>query len=305
MIAAGTSQTLRQGGSFRSIRTGSKLLFGRMFEDWTIESTLFSPGGRVFCIASAGCSTLELAGRGHPVDAVDLNPVQVRYVRERVSGAVCREGIVDHHLRKARRFLSWFGPCKEELETFLCLQDPKEQIHFWETRLIHGIPAKLVELALHRWMLRFFYQEKFLKDLPVNFGQIIRKRFERSFSLHPNQSNHFVWRLLMGSDSPEKTKNAPITIVPNVHCDDAAHFLESGPPARYDGFSLSNILDGAEADYAKRLWHAVERASRPGAVIVLRSFQEPENEKESFWASQDRAMLWGRIVVCKKESILE
>ena len=274
-----------------------------MFEDWTIESSLFSPGGKVFCIASAGCTTLELAARGHLVDAVDLNPAQAHYLKERISGTTYREGKVDHYLRKVRRFLSWIGPGREQLEKFLLLRDPAEQIHFWKTRLIPGMHAKLLDVALKRFVFRFLNHEKCLETPSAQFGQIIRKRLERSFGIHPNRTNDYAWRRLLDRESPEQPAKAPITIVPRVYCNDAVHFRESRPPGRYDGFSLSNILDGAEEDYAKRLWSAVRRAAKPGAVSVLRSFHEPANDGESFWASQDRAMLWGRIIVCKRESL--
>src|SRR5690348_12983972 len=47
------------------------VLFGRMHEDWSIEASLFPPGSRVLCIASAGCTALALADRGNIVTAVD------------------------------------------------------------------------------------------------------------------------------------------------------------------------------------------------------------------------------------------
>src|SRR5687768_12321771 len=58
-----------------------ELLFGRMYEDSAVELGAFEPGGRVFCIASAGCTAFDLAGRGDDVTAVDINPAQVEYVR--------------------------------------------------------------------------------------------------------------------------------------------------------------------------------------------------------------------------------
>jgi hypothetical protein len=53
---------------------------------------------------------------------------------------------------------------------------------------------------------------------------------------------------------------------------EAAAYLESVPPRSFDGFALSNILDGVDAAGEARLLAAVERAARPGAVAVLRSF---------------------------------
>ena len=73
--------TAWQNGRFRAARAGPrKLLFGCMYEDAEIELRAFQPGGRIFCIASAGCTAMKLAAR-HTVVAVDINPVQVAYVQ--------------------------------------------------------------------------------------------------------------------------------------------------------------------------------------------------------------------------------
>ena len=80
--------TAWQNGGFRAARAGRrKLLFGCMYEDAAIELRVFQPRGRVFCIASAGCTAMKLAAH-HTVVAVDINPVQVAYVQERLGGAV-------------------------------------------------------------------------------------------------------------------------------------------------------------------------------------------------------------------------
>jgi S-adenosylmethionine:diacylglycerol 3-amino-3-carboxypropyl transferase len=133
------------------------LMFGRMFEDWSVEARLFPPGGRVFCIASAGCTAIALAARGHDVTAVD--------------GSV-----------------------------------------------------NVVEAG-------------------------------------------------------------------------AAEYLEACPAQSFDAFTLSNILDTADSNDAGRLGAAIQRAARPGAVAILRSFAEPATRDEDGWARQDRALLWGSIKV--------
>ena len=73
--------TAWQNGRFRAGRAGPrKLLFGCMYEDAEIELRAFQPGGRIFCIASAGCTAMRLAAH-HTVVAVDINPVQLAYVQ--------------------------------------------------------------------------------------------------------------------------------------------------------------------------------------------------------------------------------
>ena len=76
---------------------------------------------------------------------------------------------------------------------------------------------------------------------------------------------------------------------------DAVEYLESCPAGLFGAFTLSNIGDSAGAAYMTRLTDAVARAATPGAVIVDRSFAEPENVDDEQWARRDRAMLWGRI----------
>ena len=42
-----------------------KLLFGCMYEDAAIELRVFQSGGRIFCIASAGCTAMKLAAQSY------------------------------------------------------------------------------------------------------------------------------------------------------------------------------------------------------------------------------------------------
>ena len=107
--------TAWQSGGFRAARAGSrKLLFGCMYEDAEIELRAFQPDGRIFCIASAGCTAMKLAV-SHTVVAVDINPVQVAYVQERLGGAAIQRGSAERilaicaHPRASRRMAQTKG----------------------------------------------------------------------------------------------------------------------------------------------------------------------------------------------------
>ncbi len=80
---------------------------------------------------------------------------------------------------------------------------------------------------------------------------VMRARMERCFGTHPNRTNPYVRALLVGELATEMPppRASGIRLVEA----DAATFLEQSPPASFDGFTLSNILDGASAAYRQRL----------------------------------------------------
>jgi S-adenosylmethionine:diacylglycerol 3-amino-3-carboxypropyl transferase len=84
-------ETPWQSGRFAGRPGPGKLLFGRVFEDSAIEATAFPAGSRVVCIASAGCTAIELSTT-RTVTAVDINPVQLAYAQRRAAGAPAEPG---------------------------------------------------------------------------------------------------------------------------------------------------------------------------------------------------------------------
>jgi hypothetical protein len=59
------------------------------------------------------------------------------------------------------------------------------------------------------------------------------------------------------------------------------------------------MLDAAPPAFRERLLAAVRRAAAPGAVLVLRSFWEPDDPAAAEWAARDRSLLWGGIEVVR------
>jgi S-adenosylmethionine:diacylglycerol 3-amino-3-carboxypropyl transferase len=118
---------------------------------------------------------------------------------------------------------------------------------------------------------------------------------ERCFARHPNRSNPYARALFLG----ELADEAPPREAQRIAWAgaDAAEYLEAQPEASFDGFTLSNVLDGADAIYRARLIAAVKRAASTRAVSVLRSFAEPIDAREAERAADDRAMLWGIVDV--------
>ena len=270
-----------------------RILFGHMYEDPAIELRVFPPRSRVFCIASAGDIALELARR-HAVTAVDINPVQLAYARARLAGAAAERGTAERLLDLGRTLLPLAGWTRRVVEAFLSLNDPAEQLDFWRRKLDTRRFRAGVDSLLSLTALRWGYASPFLEVLPPRFGRVIRFRMERCFGRHPNADNPFARALLEG-EFPGSGGGARSEV--QLACADAAEFLERCPPASFDAFTLSNILDGATESYRERLLAAIQRAANPGAVVVLRSFREPTSDMTTNVAGDDRSMLWGIVDV--------
>ncbi len=288
------AETTWEHGRFDARRGPSAVLFGRMYEDAQIEHDAFRPGGRVFCIASAGCTAMKLAPR-HEVVAVDINPAQLAYAESRIAGGHCVRGTAERVMAFARAFAPAAGWSSSCLHRFLDLDDPAQQSAYWRRHLDTWRFRAALDALLSITALRAVYASPFLAFLPRRFGPVMRERMARCFARHPNRTNPYARALLLGelADEPPPPEARAIRL---VHAD-AAAYLEREPAASFDGFALSNILDGADAGYERRLVAAVKRTAAPDAVAVLRSFREPQSAEPTNRAPDDRAMLWGVVDV--------
>jgi S-adenosylmethionine:diacylglycerol 3-amino-3-carboxypropyl transferase len=286
--------TAWQNGRFRASAGPRKLLFGCMYEDAEIELGEFQPGGRIFCIASAGCTAMRLAAH-HKVVAVDINPVQVAYVRRRLGGGSVRRGSAERILDFARALAPLAGWNRGRVRAFLDLDDPEQQIVYWRRHLDTQRFRVAFSFLFSRLMLRTVYSAAFLDCLPANFGNVLRARMERCFALHPNRRNPYAHALLLGEMRSASNPSEPGQI--QLECADAADFLERQPAGSFTGFSLSNILDGTNAVYQQRLFAAMRHTAAPGSMAVLRSFREIQRSTRTNHAAEDRAMLWGVVDV--------
>ncbi|MGB8223284.1 MAG: DUF3419 family protein [Polyangiales bacterium] len=271
-----------------------QVLFGRMYEDPTIELQAFKPGSRVFCIASAGCTAMKLAPQ-HEVVAVDINPVQLAYAARRFEGDPGSRGTAERVMDFARFFAPLAGWWPSRVRAFVELDDPSEQIEYWRRQLDTWRFRTALDALFSVTALRSVYSSRLLDVLPKRLGAVMRGRMERCFARHPNRKNPYARSLLLGEWSseppPPEAKNIKL-----VHAD-AAAFLEDQTPGSFEGFTLSNILDGADDAYRQRLDAAIQRAAAPGALTVLRSFSDASADSPANHADEDRAMLWGSVLV--------
>jgi S-adenosylmethionine:diacylglycerol 3-amino-3-carboxypropyl transferase len=294
MVTVTGAGTVWERGRFDARGGPSKLLFGRMYEDVAIECAAFAAVGRIFCIASAGCTAMKLAAR-HEVVAVDINPAQIAYAERRFAGERCVRGTAERVMAFGRALAPAAGWHASELRVFLDLDDPVEQIEYWHRHLDTRRFRMAVDGLLSIASLRMVYASPFLDFLPPRMGAVMRGRMERCFARHPNRTNPYARALLQGELSDERLP-PEASGVRLVQADAAAH-LEGEPAGSFVGFALSNILDGASADYERRLISAVKRAATTDAVMVLRSFREAPANMTTNRAAEDRAMLWGIVDV--------
>ena len=279
-------------GPFRG--QSHQIIFGQTYEDSEIELRAFRQPSRVFSIAGAGYTARALAAAGHRVTAVDISAPQLAYARSRADGEPRRMGAVERLLTLGRRLAALAGWSRGKLTEFLNFSDCARQIEYWDRWLDTAFWRATVDVLLSPRLLSLCYAGPLVASLPREFGRQIRRRLRRCWASHPNRSNPYAATLMLGTPLIEPGPPAiPIQFV----CADAADFLESSPPSSFDAFALSNIGDGASFEYLCRLRRAIEHAAAPGAVVVSRTFAEPDSNTSANWASLDRSMLWGVVDV--------
>lgn len=277
------------------------LLFGRMFEDPSIELGAFSACAKVLAIASAGDVAMALAAAGHQVTAIDVNRAQVAYVEDRLAGGPARRGQADRLLaagRAALRIAGWRG---DRLERLSSMRDPAAQVAAWRT-LTAGASGAALRALLAPAALRLGYHGDFARSA-AGIRNDLPRRIGRGMAAHSNADNPWARLLLTGSWPCDLA--SPLVPAGSIHlvvADVAAH-LESVPPGTYDAFALSNVLDGAPDRYRCRLFAALARAATPGAVAVLRTLAVPASATEAAAAVHDRALLWGGIQVAAADQL--
>jgi S-adenosylmethionine:diacylglycerol 3-amino-3-carboxypropyl transferase len=284
-------ETQWQAGRLDAAKGSQRLLFGQMYEDGQIEREAFRGKERVFSIASAGCTAMALSDC-HQVVACDINPVQLAYAERRAKGGETVTGDAERAMAFARFFMPLAGWRTEVVRDFLSLSDVAEQLAYWRARLDTKRFRMGFDTLLSPTILRLVYARQFLSFLPAPFGPVLRGRMERAFARHANATNPYARALFLGEPTPRfQPEISNIQFVPG----DAASYLESCEAGCFDAFTLSNILDGAEASYRERLSLAVQHAAAKDAVVILRSFGEPPANLADNHAALDRSMLWGVV----------
>jgi len=183
-----TAETQWSAGRLGAAGGSQRILFGHMHEDAEIEREAFRGRGRVFCIASAGCTAIELS-RTHEVVACDINPVQLAYAESRARGGPAVTGDAERVMAFARIFMPLVGWSAGTVGAFLKLSDVDEQLAFWRSHLDTRRFRAGFDTMLSRTLLRLVYSPRLLSVLPDRFGAVLRGRMERGFARHANAMN--------------------------------------------------------------------------------------------------------------------
>lgn len=123
---------------------------------------------------------------------------------------------------------------------------------------------------------------------------MLRYRLRSGVLAHANARNPYAPLLFAGAP-PRVGQPSPWSI--DAQHAEAATFLESQRAGAFDGFTLSNVLDGPDRAFRIRLGAAVARAGTADAPVVLRTLREPADATSASWAARDRSMVWGGILV--------
>ena len=142
-----------------------------MYEDASIEREAFPPGGKVFCIASAGCTAIALAP-DHEVVAVDINRAQLAYAERRIGGECAVRGTAERVMAFGRAVAPAAGWHISTVREFLDLDDPTEQVSFWRRHLDTWRFRMAIDTLFSLASLRTVYASAFLDFLPHRVVQV-------------------------------------------------------------------------------------------------------------------------------------
>jgi hypothetical protein len=259
-----------------------------MYEDPEVELRSL-PRGRVLAIASAGDVAFALAAGGRDVMAVDVNPAQIEYVRDRMAGSAAHAGQADRYLGLAAKALPPMGLTRGRLEGFFELDDPAVQVTAW--RRLAGRRFRAALAFAFGPALRLAYRGELARALPPGFAAELSSRLERGFGIHANRRNPLA-RALFGLPTTPTTAREI-----DVEHAEVVDYLRRQPPRSFDGFAFSNVTDGAPGAFREQLLTAAREASRAGAVAVLRTLALPRSQEDAERAASDRALIWGGIEV--------
>jgi hypothetical protein len=293
MTSTDTSETPWAKGRF-GLGRRARVLFGAMYEDPSIDLQAVEGRANVLCICSAADTAKFLANNGHNVTAVDINPAQVAYAKQRLAGRPYQRGLAEVLMAIGRTVLRPVGWSRRELTRFCTATDIEVQRQQWH-QLTHGARGLGFRVLLSPSRLRLGYKREFVDVAGKGFADRVFAIVDRSLVHVPNADNPYASLLFLGQPLPDVPLNSDAQLT--VLCADVVKHLLSVPEHHYDAVTLSNILDGASQSFHDELRRALQHGAKPDAPVVLRTFKAVSDEAATIRASNDRSLIWSAIWV--------
>ncbi len=260
-------------GRLGRIGRGPRLLFGATYEDPNLEIAAFAGCREVLCIAGAGDLARSLASAGFRVTALDVNPRQIEYAIERSNGGPFRRGSAEHVMGIGRNLLRLGGWSAETMRRLAVSDDPVERETIWKS-LTSGPRGLLLRILLSPARLAVLFRPEFVSLAGPGFYRRLVETVGSSLKASPSGENPFAHILFMGKPlgaaSPD-LGGTPFAENPKFVCADILQYLHGLPEGSVECAAMSNICDGAPADFRAQLDSALRRALKPGAPVTVRT----------------------------------
>jgi hypothetical protein len=265
-----------------------RVLFGAMYEDPSVELAAFAGCERIFSIASSGDTARSLAGGGHRVDAVDINPAQLQYAVQRTKGAPYQQGSAEKVMALGLKAMMIGGWTRAAIDAFVDCATIEQQLDIWED-LTSGRGGLAFRTLLAPARLAPVYRKEFAAMVGPGFADALIARIRMGLEQVPNRDNPYVAMLFASGPPPDAPiGNGSVTF----NCANAIAYLQAVPEGTFHAATVSNICDGTTEEFQSQLSAALRHALTPGAPVVFRTFRLATRTPIDNLGHRDRSLIW-------------
>ncbi len=201
-----------------------------------------------------------------------------------------QSGVGEQSLRRAMRLFRGFVHSRATIQAALNQSDLDAQQRFYQTRWNSWRWDWALRVGLSQTVLRLIYGEAFLRALPNDFAALIRGNLARVFTAFHTCENGYLWQTFLSEYPPHERALPPYLQAENhstiknglpqteIHCAEAATFLQQQSPGSLAFFACSNILEVSSRDFAAQLINAIAHAASDGALVCFRWIFPPPQD---------------------------